>query len=139
MATSAHPARPTSFPKRERIRKRGEYLAVQGRGRKLTTDHFLVFVRSPEDAAARTAAVPKTAEETAIGTRLGSTVSKKVGGAVERNRVKRLLREVFRRNKSWFPSRRELVLVARPGAAELGYDAVARELETLCKRSFARS
>ena len=44
--------------------------------------------------------------------RVGYTVTKKVGGAVFRNRIKRLVREVFRRNKSAFPRGTDVVLVA---------------------------
>ena len=47
-------------------------------------------------------------------TRLGLSVSRKVGGAVARNRVKRLLREAFRAVQHGLPSGLDLVVVARP-------------------------
>jgi ribonuclease P protein component len=114
-------AGPASFPKCERIRKRTEYLQVQGRGRKLHSEHFLVFV------------LPR---ETPGQTRFGVTVSKKVGMAVERNRVKRLVREVCRRHKAWFPTGIEVVVVAKRAAAPLTFEMVEREMERLCRRSF---
>jgi ribonuclease P protein component len=67
---------------------------------------------------------------------LGLTVSKKVGGAVARNRVKRLVREAFRREKLLFPTGLDVVFVAKKRAVDAGYDDVVREIETLCRRYF---
>jgi ribonuclease P protein component len=51
--------------------------------------------------------------------RLGVSVGRKVGGAVERNRVKRLLREAFWASSEELPPGHDFVLVARPDAGEL--------------------
>lgn len=51
--------------------------------------------------------------------RLGLAVSRKVGGAVERNRVKRVLREAFARESSRLPDGTDAVVIARPGAKDL--------------------
>lgn len=67
--------------------------------------------------------------------RLGLSVSRKVGGAVERNRVKRLLREAFELEAAGVPASLDVVLVARPAVHELvereGLDGIQSALREL--------
>jgi ribonuclease P protein component len=125
----------TRFPKAERIRKRAEFLSVQRNGIKGHADHFLIFHRAGSGAT----------------TRLGVTVTKKVGGAVVRNRIKRLIREVFRQNKDSVPPGLDVVVVAkqqpkvesgqpgsRPAIQELTYASVKADLEAFWKRARRR-
>jgi ribonuclease P protein component len=69
-------------------------------------------------------------------TRLGVTASRKIGGAIERNRVKRLVREAFRRSRLLFPSGLDIVFIAKKNAVETEYDQVVREIEKLCRKHF---
>ncbi len=64
-------------------------------------------------------AFPRSSGELADGPRLGLSVSRKVGGAVDRNLVKRLLREAFGVERSALPTDVDIVVVARPEAREL--------------------
>jgi len=99
-----------SFPKSRRLRKRADYLAVQRGGK---TQHCRYFVVVSEQQV----------KERESG-RLGITVSKKVGNAVARNRVKRVVREFARMshsspdsNRSWLPANVDVVVIAKKQAA----------------------
>ena len=99
------------------------------------------------DARTRTATWSSTrsrARETRPTPRLGVSVGRKVGGAVERNRVKRLLRDAFWATADTLPDGHDFVVVARPESGELasreGEPGVERTLrELLEKAGFARS
>ncbi len=59
--------------------------------------------------------------------RLGITVTRKVGSSVQRNRIKRVLRDVFRRHRAGLSPALDLVLNARPGAPVVSTAAIERE------------
>jgi ribonuclease P protein component len=114
--------RSEGFPRTRRVRKRVDYLAIQGGGRRVSGDHYMLFARRPEG------------ERAEAGARVGITVSRKVGGAVVRNKVKRWLRESCRRMQADLPAGLDLVIVARPSAARAGYGPTASELANLARR-----
>ncbi len=64
--------------------------------------------------------------------RLGIVAGRKLGKAVRRNRVKRWIREAFRRNKDRIPPGLDLVVIPRPGA-ELDYDRIEHSLVRLAQ------
>lgn len=98
------------YPPSARVRRRADYRRIQASRSRTHTRHFLVvIVASPAQ-------------------RLGITVTKKIGNAVVRNRVKRVLREVFRRNRALFPRDTDVVFIAKQGAGELGYAEVLQEV-----------
>jgi ribonuclease P protein component len=103
------------FPVVKRLRASREYRIVREHGRKEASRHFLVFLCKKETGPSR----------------LGLTVSRKIGGAVQRNRVKRMVREFFRTHYHELPSCTDFSVIARKGAAELKYGQVCRELEFL--------
>jgi ribonuclease P protein component len=113
-----------AFPRARRVRKRTEYLAVQNGGRRFVGTHYMLFALPHAEASP---AVPR-------GPRFGFTVSRKVGGAVLRNQVKRWLRESCRHMTAAFPNDGDFVIVARPSAGSAGYAPTASELASLARR-----
>lgn len=72
--------------------------------------------------------------EDRLPVRLGVVASKRVGKAVSRNRVKRLIKESFRHHVDGLELTGEFVIVARPRAASCSYDEISRAVEELLKR-----
>ncbi len=102
--------RPHCFPRDERLTRRRDYLHMYEHGAKRVGKHFVCFTERTPGA----------------GRRLGTAVSKKVGNAVTRNRVKRHIRETYRLHRRELPDDVTIVVVARPSAARLnGPDAAA--------------
>jgi ribonuclease P protein component len=96
--------------KRRRLSRSAEFERVYRQGRS-KGNRFLVlyaFPRGEDDARAED-----------DGPRLGLSVSRRVGGAVDRNRVKRVLREAFWAEAERLPDTSDYVVVARPDAREL--------------------
>lgn len=102
------------FPALRRVRSPAEFRRCQQAGRRLHTAHFVLVVYGRGDAEPA---------------RLGLTVSRRVGNAVARNRMKRLLREAFRTSPSSWPLGVDLVIIAKQGPGELNARDVAAELE----------
>lgn len=105
------------FPARARLKERREFLRVERLGRRVASAHFVLLAERRDDGWRR----------------LGVTVSRRVGGAVTRNRVKRFVREFFRSHRETLPAA-DAVVIARSGAANLEHGAVADELGRLWAR-----
>jgi ribonuclease P protein component len=105
---------------RGRLSRSAEFERVYRQGRSTANRHLVLYM-FPNPSVERP--------------RLGLSVSRKVGGAVERNRVKRLLREAFAQAEGELRAGQDVVVVARPSVAELvereglsGVDAALTEL-----------
>jgi len=109
---------PHAFDKRDRLLWRSMFMGVQRHGRKVHTKYFVLFLLANDLGRVR----------------LGITVSRKVGSAVVRNRVKRRVREVFRQHREFFPPSSDLVIIARKSAARVSYDEILRDLHTAGRR-----
>jgi len=101
------------FPKTARLRKRPQFLNLSLTGSKFHSPNFVVISKSQDG----------------LGNRLGITVSGKVGNSVVRNRIKRVVREVFRRHQSALPPATDFLVIARNSAATLANDLISSELD----------
>lgn len=100
------------WPRAVRLRQRADFVAVQEGGARASTPLLLLRFRGSPSGEAR----------------VGLTVSRKVGNAVTRNRVKRWLREVLRHRREALPAG-DLVVIAKNTAAEAGLEALAAEVD----------
>ncbi len=102
------------FRPHEHLRKPQEFQAVYDRRRSSADGTIIVYVREN--------GLPQS--------RLGLSVSKKFGGAVQRNRIRRLMREAYRLTKEHFPPGYDIVLIPRP-QEEFTLDAFRKALKKL--------
>src|SRR2546421_12839301 len=106
--------------RRGRLTRSADFERVYRQGRSIANRHLVLYAFG---------------NQTGPETRLGLSVSRKVGGAVQRNLLKRLLREAFARIEPELERGHDLVVVARPPARELaereGLEGVARSLAQL--------
>jgi ribonuclease P protein component len=72
----------------------------------------------------------------APGTRLGITVSRKVGNAVKRNRIKRWIREVFRSHPALFSERVDIVVIAKRNIEDFSFENIREEFIDVVGRFF---
>jgi ribonuclease P protein component len=98
------------FRPAQRICRRAEYQQIYAKGSRISGKYWTLFV-VPNDRA--------------VAGRLGIAATRKFGGAVVRNRAKRVIREVFRRNR--ITDGYDLVVVPKRALLELGMDRVEAE------------
>jgi len=105
---------PAGFGKADRLRQSGEFLKLQRRGARYQAGHFVLYgLCDAKDERSR----------------LGITVSRRIGNAVVRNRIKRRVRECYRlKLRAMLPAGVAIVVIARKGAGELTWIAIETEL-----------
>ena len=110
------------FPKARRVRRRGEFQRVFDGGIRVH-GRYLTLLMSPNGGGQP---------------RLGIVASRKLGGAIARNRAKRLIREVFRRNP--VPGRQgvDVVVIPRRELFDASYASLETDFLGACRRCSAR-
>lgn len=102
-----------------RVKSRRDFLRIQSQGRKLRAPHFLVSVAALEEREDRALVEP----------RIGVTITTKVDKrAARRNRLRRRVREIFRRNRQNLRRPVEIVVIALSGATELSFEEIRDEI-----------
>ncbi|RLV01436.1 ribonuclease P protein component [Streptomyces griseocarneus] len=115
------------LPSESRLRRREDFAIAVRRGRRAGRPLLVVHLRTGTTD-------PHTPGETALPVRAGFVVSKAVGVAVVRNRVKRRLRHLMRERLDLLPAGSLVVVRALPGAGEADHDQLARDLDTALQR-----
>jgi ribonuclease P protein component len=108
---------PNALPPARRIRRRSEYQRVFDAGRR-AHGRYMTIIAAPAEGPL---------------TRLGIVASKKIGGAVARNRAKRLIRQVFR-TETGPASASDLVVIAKVAAVSVGAPEVASDFRATLRR-----
>lgn len=110
------------FTWKERLHRKGDFETVFRKGKRYSDSGLVLWVyRHPEG--------------TAQGTRLGLAIPRVYGNAVARNRLKRLLREVFRMNKAYLPPGVDMIFSARPSGSPPRYQTI----EPIVKKLWTRT
>jgi len=104
-----------SLKRAERIKKSAEFIIIYRKGARKESRHFKVAIL----------------ENNLSWSRLGITVGKKIGNSVQRNHVKRRIREYFRLHKAVLPASSDIVFTAKTGADRLLYAGIASEIDRL--------
>ena len=110
--------RDESFPRSERICTNSDFQNILATGHRYSSGEFVLYVRIG-----------------GTGRRIGIRVGKRVGSAVQRNRIKRLVRETFRRHRNRLKNGLSMVVIARSGAPRLSYDDCVERLISLWHKS----
>jgi ribonuclease P protein component len=100
-----------------RIRRSSEYQKIWLEGKRYHTTHFIVIIKPSRKIS-----------------RIGVTVSRKVGNAVCRNRLKRWFRETFRKHYKQFHQIADITIIAKRQAGKLSHLQVNREILTVFAR-----
>jgi ribonuclease P protein component len=101
-----------TFARDSRLRARKLFLELYNRGQRVSTSYFVLF------------ALPGASERS----RLGITATKKFGHAVARNRIKRVVREIFRQSRGFAEPPIDVVVNVKHGARQQTYDRLEADL-----------
>ncbi|MGW0602475.1 ribonuclease P protein component [Streptomyces sp. NPDC002644] len=115
------------LPTDNRLRRREDFATAVRRGRRAGRPHLVVHFRSG-------ATDPHAQGESASPARAGFVVSKAVGGAVVRNKVKRRLRHLMRERVALLPPGSLVVVRALPPAGGAANEELARDLDAALQR-----
>lgn len=103
----------------EKLTKGYEYREVYKKGRSFANKDLVIYVLKRNDSLKR----------------MGISINKKIGNAVRRNRLKRIIKEVFRLNKNFLESGLDLVFIVRRGISVDSYKEMEKVVVQLFKKA----
>ncbi len=111
---------PCSWPRSKRVQRRADFVLCYEANQRYFSKHFVLFTRQQEEA----------------GWRAGFTVSRKMGNAVRRNKMKRILREFFRQHGQKLPQGLDIIVVPKKSLINkpISYALVHDDLSPLLKK-----
>ena len=109
---------PHKFTKKDRLLKRRQFIQLSENGKKVQNKYYLALY----------------AKNDRMRSRLGVTVTKKVGNAATRNRIKRFCREFFRLNQNRMSDNIDINIIAKKKATYLDGNETFRKLEDIFDR-----
>lgn len=125
-----------SFPKSRRLQRSGDFSRLKTEGQRQVCGCLIFNWQTRPDASLPAElGSPQRLEAILARTQLGVVSSRTVGNAVERNRARRLIREVFRLHQSELQQPVRMVLVARASIARRDFAAVERDFLQCLRRS----
>lgn len=115
------PERPQGLPPQRRVLRTGEFARIERQGSRTAGALLVLVTRTRRDGRPG---------------RVGFTISRKVGNAVVRNRLRRRLKEVVRHHKEWLDAR-DLVVIVKPEASSATSAVLLEQLTVLIQRASA--
>ena len=124
-----------------RLLKRAEYEAVYGAGQRRSSPQFSIFFRARsglanetmEKEAVRAGSSAIAPPAAGAASRFGISVKKALGGAVVRNRIRRRIREILRRNRTEIPAGWDIVIHPKAAVARAEFAPLEAELVRLLR------
>lgn len=101
-----------------RLTKNLEFINIYKSGRRVSSPFFVMYIKKNDLSYSR----------------LGVSVSKKVGKSVVRNKIKRQIKEIVRQNYDFINSGWDIVFSVKPAAVQLSYAQMEKEIVNLLKR-----
>jgi len=102
------------------IKKNSDFKKVYSRGRSVAGKYLVLYSLRREEC----------------GRRFGFSTGKKLGKAVIRNRIKRILKEICRLHDNWFKEGHDYIIIPRKTSVGKGYRELAEEVYKLCQKKF---
>ncbi|MDN4071424.1 MULTISPECIES: ribonuclease P protein component [Fictibacillus] len=106
--------------KKKRIKKNEEFQEVFKRGKSSANRQFVIYALEKSDQS---------------HLRLGLSVSKRVGNAVTRNRIKRVVKEIFMKHEGEILSGRDYIIIARNPTADMDFSEMEKSLLHVLQRA----